>query len=362
MITDTKGPADKVSPLKPAERVPEAKANIEKLTRQLERGGVDGDKASAIAERITTQADGPIALDDWMKMEAARFSTETQQELLAAGLTREVILADSDKAEDYVACVFKSEGIPNGSGGVDKPKQDVVSGQYKGRWGIDLVAAEKREGCPILIEVKKYKQPSSARLAEHSVELDPVVAQWKAEREGRVSAQQLGDGIQIDPDALRYRSLVEERQTAKDRSYIQRDWLERIGTEKKRERLRASGVPEKYLDYERLSGDPDLPEWREFLAEADLPAKQMDDLWARDRWLKIIEEPEGRARMSEIGVDAKYLDYDQLCESPDQLKWQQILDHRTTVIVSGSGGDAGSRLFLQAVRDGRSSYVVKIEV
>ena len=94
----------------------------------------------------------------------------------------------------------------------------------------------------------------------------------------------------------------------------------------------------------------------------ELPVQQMDDLWVQDRWLKVVKTPEGRARMANIGVDSKYLNYDRLRSSPELPEWRDILDRRATVIVSGSSGDTGKQMFLQSVCDGRSKSVLKIEV
>ena len=327
MLTDSSNPTDKLNPLKSAERLTEARTNIEKLTRQLERGGVDGDKASAIAERIAAQAEGPIANDAWEALDATRFSAATQQHLESAGLTRDAVLSDANKAEDYAARVFCLEGIPNGNGGVDKFKQGVVSGHYEQRGdggvGIDLVGADQ-DGIPTPIEVKKYQQTSAAHLENRSIErLEPEVAQWKAQREQAARAAQEGCLAEIRPDA---------QDTWKPEVA---DWRRDIA----RDQLRMAET-----------------------STGELPVQQMDELWTRDRWLKIIKSEDGQQRMRGIGVDEKYLDYNRLRSSPDLPEWQDILDRRTTVVVSDSRGSVGKQLFLQAVGDGRSKAVVKIEV
>lgn len=338
---DISKPTDKANPLKAVEHLTKdkAKANLDKLTRQMERRGVDHDKASVIAGDIVAQAEGPIATDDWMTLDATRFSDDSQQKLDAAGLTRDAVLDDPDKVEDYAACVFEMEGIPDGDGGVDKPKNGIASGHYEKRGdggvGIDLVAAEKGEedeakkkdtkkidGCPIVIEVKKYKQTSSAHLENSSVggkenqTLEREVAKWKAERE-----QQARAGIDANPDA----AATWKPEVAAWRQQVAQD----------QQKMKASG---------------------------ELPIQQMDDLWTQDRWLKLIKTDEGRQRMRDIGVDEKYLDYENLRSSPDLPEWQNILDRRKTVVVSDSRGSVGKRLFWQALRDGRSKAVMKIEV
>lgn len=327
MTTDIKSFTDKANPTKAASRAVEnqAQANIEKLTRQMERRGVDHDHASEIAETIAAHAEGPVATHDRMTLEANRFSEDTQKALDETGLTREIVLADHNKAEDYVSQVFEKEGIPNGDGGVDKPKNGVASGHYEKRGeggvGIDLVAADQ-DGVPIPIEVKKYQQTSSAHLEDRSVggeqhqTLEPEVVDWKAQRE-----QQARAGINAHPDA----AATWKPEIAEWRQQVTQD----------QEKMQASG---------------------------ELPVQQMDDLWTQDRWLKLIKTQDGQQRMRNIGVDAKYLDYDRLRSLPDLPEWRDILDRRTTAVVSDSHGDVGKQLFLQAVFEKRSKSVMKIEV
>jgi len=321
-LTDIQKPSDIAKPLKPRELAEKARAQIEQLTRRLERQGVEREKATLIAERIAASAEGPVAHDDWMTLEADRFKPETRTALEREGLTHDVVLSDPDKAEVYTGRVFALEGIPDGNGGTEKVR-DVVPGHFdQAEHGIDLVAADA-EGVPIPIEVKKYEQPSAAELADSSVvKSEPEVEQWRTQREAQVLAKQRGALTDIRPDA-------------------------------------------------EATWKPEVKEWRRQIAwdgvrmdeyKGELPVQQMDDLWVRDRWLKLIKTPEGQSRLSRIGVDEKYLDYQRLRTSPDLPEWQAILDRRTTVIVSGSEGDAGRRLFLQATAEGRSKRVVKIEV
>jgi hypothetical protein len=287
------------------------------------------DDARSIAQRTAENAESPIASDDWMKVRSELFSDDTQEKL-AEDFPRGEVLADHNLAEEYASRVFELEGIPDGNGGVEKVKGEVVSGHYekrgKGGIGIDLVAADDN-GVPILIEVKKYQQTSAAHLENRSVggqndkKLEDGVANWKAEREKLVQTKQQGSEVRISREAFETQPSVEH-------------WQRRV-------------------------------EWDELrMSEHDgnLPVQQMDDLWTRDRWLKIIKEDEGCARMRQAGVDEKYLDYDKLRSSLHLPEWQDILDRRTTVIVSDSGGDTGKQMFLQAMRDGRSKSVIKIEV
>lgn len=327
MTTDIRSFTDKANPSKAVSRAVEtqAQANLEKLTRQMECRGMDHDHASEIAERIAARAEGPVANHDWMALQANRFSENTQKALDEAGLTRELVLTDHNKAEDYVSQVFEKEGIPNGNGGVDKPKDGVASGHYEkrseGGVGIDLVAADQ-DGVPMPIEVKKYQQTSSAQLENRSVggeqrqTLEPEVAAWKAQREQLARA---GTGTHPDADATWKPEVAE--------------WRQQVAHDQ--EKVQASG---------------------------ELPIQQMDDLWTQDRWLKLVKTQDGQQHMCDIGVDAKYLDYDRLRSSPDLPERRDILDRRTTVVVSDSRGDVGKQLFLQAVFEKRSKSVMKIEV
>jgi len=282
--TDMRKPTDVAKPLKPTELAEKAQAQMERLTKQLERQGIDREHASAIAEKVNALAEGPVAHDDWMTLEADRFSPATKAALDQKGLTPEVVLSDPDQAEAYAGQVFAREGIPTGNGGTEKVR-GVIAGHYdETGHGIDLVAADA-EGVPMPIEVKKYNQPSAAHLEDRPVvKLEPEVENWCARREAQVAG------------------------------------------------------------------------------DHRLPVRQMDDLWTRDRWLKLIQMPEGPARLRRAGVDEKYLGHQRLRSSPDLPEWQAILDRRMAVIVSGREGDTGKRLFHQAVAEGRAKRVVKIEV
>ncbi len=306
-----------------------AKANIKKLAGRLERAGMNTDDARSIAQRTAENAESPIASDDWMKVRSELFSDDTQEKL-AEDFSRDAVLADHNLAEEYASRVFELEGIPDGNGGVEKVKGEVVSGHYEKRGeggvGIDLVAADDN-GVPIPIEIKKYRQTSAAHLENRSVggqndkKLEDEVARWKAEREKLVQTKQQGSEVRISREAFETNPSVEH-------------WQRRVAWDELR-----------------------MAEYK-----GELPVQQMDDLWTRDRWLKIIKEDEGRGRMRQAGVGEKYLDYDKLRDDPNLPEWQDILDQRTTVIVSDSGGDTGQAMFLQAVQEGRSRAVIKIEV
>jgi hypothetical protein len=321
---DISNPTDKINPLKRSDQTARTRSKIEALTRRMERQGVNSDVAGSIADRIAAHAEGPIAVDDWAMLDATRFSDKTKALLKQEGLTSDNVLKDADVAESYVSRVLELEGMPDFNGATEKLR-GVTTGYYEKRGtggvGIDLVAADEN-GVPMPIEVKKYRQASSAHLEDRSVvKLEPEVAHWKTERETRVRARQEGDAIHVSAESFQQRPLIEDWQRQMDKDAVRID-----------------------------------------SSDGYLPVQQMDDLWTRDRWLKIIEDPAGRARMVEIGIDHKYLDYDNLRNSPDLPEWQEILDCRTTVIVSDSKGGVGRQLFTQAVRDQRSKSVIKIEV
>ena len=324
-IADRQKLTDRAKP-KPLELTEKAKAQIEKLTRQLERQGVSADNAGVIAEKVAVNAEGPIALDDWMTLDASRFSEQTKATLGEQGMTADKVLADPNLAEDYAAKVIELEGMPNGNGGTDDVR-GVVSGHYEKRGaggvGIDMVVADDK-GVPCPVEVKKYKQTSAAHLENRPVErLEPDVMRWRDNQKAQVHAKQQDRLTAMRPDA---NATWKPKVT---------DWQQQIVRDEARMSTNKTG---------------------------ELPVQQMDDLWTQDRWLKVIKTPEGRVRMADIGVDSKYLNYDRLRSSPDLPEWQDILDRRATIVISGSSGDVGKQLFLQSVRDGRSKSVVKIKV
>lgn len=324
--TDMGKLTDVAKPLKPMELAEKAKSQIEQLTKKLEHQGVDQEHAGAIAEHIATNAEGPVALDDWMKLDAARFSKETKSTLEQQGMTADKVLADHNLAEDYAGEVLEMEGMPDGGGGTEGVC-GVASGHYEKRGeggvGIDLVAADM-EGAPMPIELKDTINPETRSLSDYEVKrLEPEVKCWKDKREAQVRAKQQGSLADIRPDAeANWKPEVE-------------DWRQGIAQDEVRIQESKKG---------------------------ELPVQQMDELWTRDRWLKLIKEPEGRKRMTDIGVNEKYLNYDRLRSSPDLPEWRDILDRRTTVVVSGREGDVGKRLSDQAVFERRSKQVVKIEV
>jgi hypothetical protein len=177
-----------------------------------------------------------------MTLEASRFEEETNAALIQEGLTREVVVSDSDKAELYTSRVFEREGIPDGNGGTEKVK-GVAPGHFSNRgWGIDLVAANS-EGKPMPIEVKKYGQPSAAQLSD-----GPIV------------------GLEDDTERwLQRREPLEHPVRQMDEWWTRDRWLKLIKSPEGQKRMADLGVNEEYLDYNHLRSSPDLQEWEDFL-------------------------------------------------------------------------------------------------
>lgn len=318
-------PGDTATLTKPIELGREAQSKIEQATQKLEQAGGGARPLTPEAAKVKGLNEGPVSNNDWMTMRGDRLSRGTQDGLARLGLTGDQVLADPDKAEAFAGQVFSREGIPDGNGGTERTRNGLVPGHYDGKHGIDLVAADQH-GTPTPIEVKKYGQPSAAALEDQGVtNLEPEVEQWRKERQSKVSAYQHGRLTEKRPDAA---------ETWKPEN---REWK--------------SGLRD---DAHRMTRDD--------RGKPYLPVQQMDDLWTRDRWLKVIKTPEGQERMRGVGVAEKYLDHRRLCSAPDLPEWQALLDRRTAVIVSDRQGAVGRRLFDQAVFEKRVRRVVKIEL
>jgi hypothetical protein len=266
---------------------------------------------------------GAGALDpgDCMKMESRRFSAQTKSALRKEGLSPEAVLSDPDKAESFVAKVTENEGLPDGNGGT-VCVQGVVAGHYdRGGHGVDLVAADVN-GAPVLIEVKKHNSPAVASLEDEPVKkLEPTVEAWRQQREKLVLAEQQA-------------ALKGARSEARD------NWKPEVA--------------EQQRQVER--------DTKQLTPDNQLAVRQMQDLWARDRWLKVIKESEGRERLKQAGIAGKYLNYEALSTSPDLVEWGEILDGRTAVIVSGKDDITGKRLLDQSLFEDRVKRVVHIKL
>jgi hypothetical protein len=74
----------------------------------------------------------------------------------------------------------------------------------------------------------------------------------------------------------------------------------------------------------------------------------MAGLWTRDRWLKLVKDDVHRERLAQAGVSQEYLDLDNL-GSAYSPQWRDILDNRTTVIVSDNRQGASTTLMREAL-------------
>ncbi len=319
-VTDHLKQNDRARPAKITDKIAkQAGENVQKLTRQLEQTGVSKKDTGAKAEIIEQLANGPISNQDWHKMEMTRFSEQTLNALQEQNLTADVVLNDADKAESFVCEVLKREGIPDGNGGTEQVK-GVAPGHYdQAGHGIDVIAADQ-SGVPIPIEVKKYHQISAAKMENRSViRLEPEVENWRRQREKAVLAQERGQMTVNTAEA--WKPEVRERQK------------------------------QIYRDAQKMKQN-----------DGRLPVQQMDDLWVRDRWLKIIRRKEGRDRLKSVGIDEKYLNVETLQTSPDRPEWKDILNRCQVVIVTDGSGATGRKLLRQLVIERRAKGVFSIEV
>lgn len=341
-MKDVKKPTELARP-SPADAGKALKDKVDALTKQLEKQGVDPDAAGDIASRLPKEAKGPISPTDWGVLDSSRFTPETKSSLANNGLTREVVMADDRKAEEYVGHVLSREGLPDGNGDVEQLK-GVVPGHFDQRGhGIDQVAI-KQDGSPVPLEVKRYQSTSGAAFEDRPIgqlkaaegktselELEPAVERWRAEREQKAAEF-----------ARRYPEQVSAYRQSDDRH------------------ARPNSPPE-------LQSRPDVPELRRDAARmvdhnGRLPIQQMDDLWTQDRWLKLARSEEGRQRLEKAGVDAKYLDYEKMSQSPGSAEWKTILDQRASVIVSDDSGNLGRHMTHQIVFERSGQDVYKIEL
>jgi len=255
---------------------------------------------------------------------------ETRAALHAQGLTSASIADDhsGDQAEACTRTVLEREGIPDGSGGME-PVKRVVPGTHDRKHGIDLIAVTQ-DGQPAPIEVKKRLDASSAALEDKPVSkdaLEPEVQRAKQERERQLQLYRDGKRSQLRPDhAATWKPEVAQ-------------WQRTMETDLARSRPDEQGVP-------RLS------------------VEQMDDLWVKDRYLKLLRTDGGPERLQTAGVDPKYCQIENFVDSHGSLTdtslWDDILSQRTTVIVSPADDPAGKVLFDQAVFENRSRRVLKI--
>jgi hypothetical protein len=226
-----------------------------------------------------------------MTIAASEFKPETQAALKEQNLDDpNDALADNTgkKAESVTRTVLRSEGLPDGSGGVQCLK-DVIPGHYDNKGsGIDLIGVTA-DGRPIPIEVKKRAGDQDS-MGRDTVPLENMEPETLALKE----------------DILREREVNPAMQ----------------------------GEGERRL----TNGKPDQ----------DLSTDQMAGLWSRDRWLKLIKNDERRAELAQAGVSKEFLNLDNL-KAADSPQWRTFLDGRTTVVVSGARDDVTNVLFQEAV-------------
>lgn len=260
---------------------------------------------SAGAERVSPQGmvaiqgeglDGAGEVKDTASapntLNASSFKPETKAALAAQGLDDpDSVLADQTggKAEETARLVLKQEGLPQGDH--TEPLKDVVPGHYDNRGhGLDLVGVNAK-GQPVPIEVKKRSDPAQDSLGQDSAELSP-------------------EALKLKEDILR------------ERTYNP-----------------AMRVKGEALADSAAKGMPEL--------DPELSNEQMAGLWTRDAWLKLIDNPDQRAALSQAGVAEEYLNKDNL-KNAYSPQWNDILHNRTTVIVSGSKDDVTNTLARQA--------------
>lgn len=234
---------------------------------------------------------------------ASEFSEETKQQLEANGVgNMDGVLADDGgkQAEKLTQVVLKNEGIPL-QGGKRQDLTDIVPGQYDAAGhGIDLVGVAD-DGSPIILEVKKRQNPKRDSLGDSDVSSD-----------------------KYEPET---HALIADIERERDVN------------------------PSKRYSYEhRNTDEPDR----------ELSNMQMGDLWVRDRWLKLAKDPENKARLIDAGVNSEYLDLDNL-KAADTQQWGDILNNRTTVIVSTDKEDV-TRTLMKEAAFSRGFHVVGINL
>lgn len=89
--------------------------------------------------------------------------------------------------------------------------------------------------------------------------------------------------------------------------------------------------------------------------------RQMNDLWVRDRWLKLIKSEDGVERLKLAGVDEKFLNYQNM-RNMNSFEWNQIMDNRKIVLVGGKGEDISDYLLSQVIFENRAKMVFKIDI
>lgn len=264
----------------------------DRLFKQLIDKGLDARNASEIAIYTDQKAKGAVSHHDWMRMDVDRFKLETKEALIRVGIDYEGAM-DDKQAEQYAACVMEHEGIPDGNGGTERVNGQVVPGQFdNANHGIDLVAAD-RDGVPILMEVKKYNHTSSVHLTDLPL---------------------TGERTPFEPE------------------------VQKLARQRSREEI---------LINPRFDKPSDV--------------RQMNDLWIRDRWLKLINSNDGLERLRAAGVKEQFLEYQRM-RLMDCPEWDLIMENRKVVLVGGKGDNVSDYLLSQVIFENRAKMVFQISI
>jgi hypothetical protein len=266
----------------------------------------------------------------WMTIDESQINPETKAALSQQGLSPESVAADvsGDQAEAYARTVFEREGIPDGSGHME-PVGRVVPGTYDGKHGIDLVAATQDQK-PVLMEVKKRAHADDAYLTGagrgQTDDLTAGVRESKEAYERQLQAYRGGDYSRLRPDA-------------------NETWK-----------------PEVAQWHRKMQSDADRLVTKDGVER--LPVEQMDEIWTKDRYIRLLDSPGGADRLRSAGVHPKYCRLDNLVDSGgcpmETPLWDDILENRMTVIVSPTDDPAGKRMLDQAIFENKSARVLKI--
>lgn len=224
-------------------------------------------------------------------------------------LDADAIMADNTGvlAERYAQVVIKSEGLPVGRGRVLMSEVTSLKLGDTNR-GVDLIGVEQRvsretgqvEGVPNLIEVKKrLGTDAMGRDAIQFENMEPETKQLMAD----IKAERAMDPIR----------------------------------EQRAEALRAQAQQE-------MPNNPEM--WDSY--DEEMSTAQMGGMWARDRWLKTIKDPEVAAQLRQAGVSERYLDLDKL-RDPYSPEWRDILDRRRVIMVTYGKEGASTSLLRDAV-------------
>jgi hypothetical protein len=240
-------------------------------------------------EATPAEGTAPIAEPKY-SLAASRFQPETSAALKQQSLDdADSVLNDASggKAEATAQTVLKHEGLPSATADSQK-LEDVIPGHYDHMHGIDLVGISE-DGKPIPIEVKK----------------------------------RAGIGDSLGGDSIPEDKMEPETLALKD------------------DILRERSVNPALREEAAQMADRARP-------EPELANEQMAGLWTRDRWLKLVKDDVHRERLAQAGVSQEYLDLDNL-GSAYSPQWRDILDNRTTVIVSDNRQGASTTLMREAL-------------